>query len=93
MTFTPNFDEDPQPFFMAYVGLVPRIQYWDQDEESTKKPGAVPVDNTIFKYITFNESVIMLTVLGGIFVHCIKKKYFDDWMLGINKFRRFELWK
>ena len=32
MTFTPNFDEDPQPFFMAYVGLVPRIQYWDQDE-------------------------------------------------------------
>ena len=93
MTFTPNFDEDPQPFFMAYVGLVPRIQYWDQDEESTKKPGAVPVDNTIFKYITLNEKIIMLTVLCGIFAHCIKKKYFDNWKLGINKFRRFELWK
>ena len=51
------------------------------------------MDNTIYKYITFNEKVIMLAVLFGILFNCLKKKYFDNWKLGINKYRSFERWR
>ena len=78
---------------MAYVGLVPRIQYWEEEVEPDNKPGAIPIDKTIYKYITFNEKVIMFTVLFGILFHCLKKKYFDNWNLGINNYRGFEKWK
>ena len=89
----PDYDVVEQPFFFAHVGLVPRMIYYKPEEETSKKPGAYPVDNTIYKTITFNEKVVMVCVLLGIFVYCMKKKFLHNWKLGISKFDNFEKWK
>ena len=80
----PNYEVE-ENYFLAYVGLVPREIYYRPKEEVTKKPGAYPVDNTVYKYITFNEKVLMWCILGSIFLYCMKKKYFNNWCLGISK--------
>ena len=35
----------------------------------------------------------MFCVLGGIFFYCMKKKFLNNWCLGIGKFDNFEKWK
>lgn len=69
---------------------MPRIIYFEKKEEATTKPGAYPVDNTIYKYLTFSEKMIMFAVIFGIISYCMKKKYANNWKLAEKKEDKFE---
>ena len=76
-TFTPHFEEEEKPFFMAFVGLVPH-EIWIEDEDDKLTTTLVVEEaETIYKHVTFSEKVLIAVTLFGLFTYCIKKKYMD----------------